>query len=335
MAVISAAELKKNINEKAFKPVYLLFGEEDYLVELYLKRLSEAVDDGGMSDFNRFIAEDAKTPVSEISDFIDTYPMMSEKKLLIMRNTGILKSANEEVKSFWTHQLEDIPEYMVIVFAEKEADKRSMIYKAINKAGAVTEFAHLSPADTVTWAERQALAAKRKISKEKAEYLVEVCGEGLENLKNEIDKLLDYCDEEIMRSDIDRLVSKSLNVRVFEMTDAVMAHDADKALKILSDMKTVKESAYNILFTLFSTFDKMLYAGLLLREGENAEGIARKLKVPPFIARKYMKKSFSEDFLIDCVCAAAQIDLAVKNGETDDWTALEQFVAGLFQKMEK
>ena len=44
-----------------------------------------------------------------------------------------------------------------------DKSQREAIYKAINKAGAVTEFAHLSPADTVTWAERQALAAKKKI----------------------------------------------------------------------------------------------------------------------------------------------------------------------------
>ena len=332
MAVITASELKKSIAGGNFKSVYLFCGEEKYLSELYLKRLSDTIPDGGMADFNRLVISDGKTPVSEISDYIETYPMMSDKKILILRDTGILKSANEEIKNFWTETLSDIPDYIIIIFSETEVDKRSVIYKAINKVGAVAEFKHLSAADAVTRIERQALSAKKKITKENAQYLVEICPEGLESLKNETDKLFSFCDEEITRSDIDRLVSKSLNIRVFEMTDAVMEHNADKALKILRDMKTVKESAYNILFTLFSTFDKMLYAELLLKEGENADGIARKLKVPPFIARKYMKKSFSESFLIDCVTEAAQIDLAIKNGETDDWTALEQFVAGLFRK---
>lgn len=332
MAAITAAELKKRIKDNKPERVYLLFGEENYLVDIYTKRIADTVPDGGFADFNKLIVEDAKTPVSEISDFTESYPMMSEKKLLVVKNTGILKSANEETKSFWTKLLEDIPEYLVIIFAEKEADKRGVIYKAINKAGVSAEFNRLSAVDAVTWTQRQILAAKKKIKKENAEYLVEICGEGLENLKNETDKLIDFCEEEITRSDIDRLVSKSLNVRVFEMTDAVMEHDADTALSILYDMKTVRESAYNILFTLFQTFDKMLYASLLLREGENAGTVAKKLKVPPFIARKYMKKSFGDDFLIECVCAAAEIDLAIKNGETDDWTALEKFVAGLFQK---
>lgn len=332
MAAITAAELKKSIAENNLKQIYLLCGEETYLVELYAKRLAGAIPDGGLPDFNRMTVEEAKTPVAEISDFVETYPIMSEKKLLMIRNTGILKTAGEEAKSFWCELLADVPEYLVIIFAEKEVDKRNAIYKAINKFGAAAEFKYLSLNDTVTRIERRALSARKKITKENAAYLAEMCGEGLERLERETDKLIDFCEEEITRSDIDRLVSKSLNVRIFEMTDALMARNADKAFSILSDMKTVRESAYNILFTVFQTFDKMLYASLLLKEGEGAGAVAQKLNVPPFIARKYMKKSFSDEFLIDAVSAAAEIDLAIKNGETDDWTALENYILGLFGK---
>lgn len=332
MAVITAAELKKSISANNLKRVYLFCGEETYLIELYLKRLTDAIPDGGLPDFNTMVVEDAKTSVAEISDFVETYPMMSDKKKLVVRNTGIMKTAAEEVKKFWCELLADIPEYLTVIFAEKDVDKRSSVYKAVNKTGDVAEFKYLSVTDTVTWIERQVLSAKKKITKDNAEYLAEMCGEGLERLKNETDKLSDFCEEEITRSDIDRLVSKSLNIRIFEMTDAIMLKNADKALSILYDMKTVKESAYNILFTIFQTFDKMLCASLLLKDGESADGIARRLNVPPFIARKYMKKSFGDDFLIDAVCAAAEIDLAVKNGETDDWTALERYVLGLFEK---
>jgi DNA polymerase-3 subunit delta len=326
------AELKKQIKDDDIKQVYLFWGDERYLAELYLQKILDAVPDGGLPEFNRFVVEDAKTPVADIMDYLETYPMMSDKKILIIRDSGIFKSAGEELKNFWTKQLADIPEYAVIIFLEREIDKRSVIYKAVEKAGFVLEFAYLSPVDAVTWVERQVLKAKKKIKKDNAAYLVDICDEGLGNLKNELDKLINFCDEEITRSDIERLVSKSLNIRVFEMTDAIMAHDADTALSILSDMKTVKESAFKILYILFGAFDKMLQAELMQRDGESSEIIARKLKVPPFIARKYMKKSFGEDFLTECVIKTAEIDLAIKEGRTDEWTALEQFVAELFLK---
>lgn len=322
--------LKKQLKNAELKPVYLFCGEERYLMEFYLGKIFEAVPDGGFPDFNRLIIEDAKTPLTEIADFIDTYPMMSEKKVLAIKDSGIFKSANDDIKKFWTEQLSDIPEHLEIVFVETEIDKRSVIYKAVKKYGEIIEFPLLSGADAVTWAERRFAAAKKKIRRENVSYIVEICDEGLSNLSNEIDKLVNFCDEEITRSDIDRLVSKSLNVKVFEMTDAIMEHNADKALSILADMKTVKESAFKILYILFSTFDKLLHAQLMSADGEGGEAIAKKLGVPPFIARKYMKKSFNTRFLESTVIKIAEIDLSIKEGKTDDWTALEQFVAGLF-----
>lgn len=324
-------ELKKQLKDNNLKPVYLFWGEERYLTDNYADKLSDIIPDGGVPEFNRLVIEDAKTPLADILDFLETYPMMSEKKMLIMRDVGLFKSPGEEAKSFWVKQLENMPDYAVVLFIENEIDKRSVLYKTVDKIGLTVEFSYLSATDLTTWVERQFLQVKKKIKKENAQYLVEICDEGMGNLRNEVDKLINFCGEEVTHSDIERLVSKSLNVRVFEMTDAIISRHADTALKILSDMRTVKESAFKILYILFSTFDKLLHAQLLLKEGESAEMIAKKLKVPPFIARKYMQKSFDEDFLVTCVMNVAEIDFAVKEGRIDEWTALEQFVAEPFK----
>ena len=328
--IITIPELKKQIKANDIKQVYIFFGAERYLAELYLEKLSELIPDGGLPEFNRLVIEDAKTPPGDILDYIETYPMMSDQKLLIMRDTGVFKSASEEMKKLWSELFSNLPDYAHIIFIESEVDKRSALYKAACNIGCVVEFAPLSAVDAVTWVERRFLKAKKKIKKENAAYLVDICGEDLFNLKNEADKLIDFCSEEITHSDIDRVVSKTLNVRVFEMTDAVMNHDADTALGILSDMKTVKESAFKILYILFGAFDKMLHAQLMLKDGETSDAIAKKLKIPPFIARKYMKKSFGEKFLAESVMKIAETDLAIKEGQCDEWTALESFVAGLF-----
>ncbi len=332
MATATITTLKKKIKDNEISPLYLFYGEESYLIDMYIEKIKGLIDDGGFPEFNRFVADDIKIPLSDISDFLDTYPMMSENKLLIIKDTNIFKSATEEIKQFWLDTIDNLPDYVTLIFAEKEVDKRSIIYKALDKKGEVVEFSHLSPVDLVNWAQRQFLSAKKSIRKEDAEYLVEICAEGLGNLKNEIDKLINYCQGDISCSDIERLVSKSLNVRVFEMTDAIIKKDADTALSILQDMKTVKESAFKILYTLFSCFDKLLLTQLMLQDGESMDVIAKKTKLPPFIAKKYMQKTYNIDFLSQCVYSIAEIDLAIKDGKTDEWTALWQFVTGLFEK---
>ena len=89
-----------------------------------------------------------------------------------------------------------------------------MLYKAVQKVGLALEFAYQSESDLVTWVNRQALNAKVKMSKDCAAYLVGVVDPGLDNLTNEFNKLLDYCDGEITKSDIDRVVSKSMGIKI-------------------------------------------------------------------------------------------------------------------------
>ena len=193
----------------------------------------------------------------------------------------------------------------------------------------------MSADDLTTWVGREVLNSNKKISKDTAAYFVSVCDEGISNLKNELDKLINYCDEVITKTDIDKIVSKAVGIKVFELTDCIMAKNADGALKILYDLKTVKESAFKLLYLLSSTFDKMLKCSLLLSGGENYSDIASKIGVAPFIAKKYANsaRSFGENFLIERIIEVAEIDYSIKCGEIDEWQALEKYVLDACEKL--
>lgn len=327
-------ELKRQIKEKTLKPLYLFYGDETYLKELYTSRIAEQIPDGGFPEFNHIKLEGSAVPFSDYDDAWESFPMMTDRKLILIKDSGIFKlrkskddlHSTDELKEFWTEKFKRISEDTVVIFDETNVDKRSALYKAASKAGAVIEFDYLSEADLVTWVVKQCLDSKKKISKDTAYYLITRCDPGLNNINNELQKLLTFCDEEIYKSDIDRVVSKSLQVITFELSDAIMAHDVQKAMTVLNDLKTVKENAFTIMYLLFSNFDKMLHVKLL---GNAATGeIAAKIGAAPFIARKYIESSrgFSEDALTRMVIRVPEIDLAIKEGKTDDWTALEQYV---------
>ena len=154
--------------------------------------------------------------------------------------------------------------------------------------------------------------------------------------KNEIDKLVSYCSDEILKSDIDRIVSKSLNVRVFEITDGIMAKDTRRVMTVLSELKDIKEAPMRILYTIFSAFDKMLYARLAEDDGMMYNDIISSLGVHPYAAKKYIAgaRAFGRSFLIDRVCAIAEADFSIKQGITGDWDALENYIAECIYKNE-
>lgn len=329
--------LKQQIKAGNTGNLYLFFGEEVFVKDMYLEKMKSFVPDGGFADFN-YIFLDAKDAVSDkVDDALDSFPMMSDKKLVVIKNSGIFKKSSEEVKDFWLKHLADVPDYVLLIFDEQEVDKRNALYKAVTKNGLAVEFSYMKDYEVSAWVVREAQKVGKKISKDAADYLVAMCDPGIANVKNELSKLLDYCDSEIYKSDIDKVVSKPLSLVVFDITDGLMQGNGDKVLSIIMQMKENKESAFNVLYLLFSAFDKMLYSKLLLDEGLSYDVVAQRLKLAPFIAKKYIDgaKNFSAEFLEDRICAASECDFNIKQGKIDEWTALMQYIFECLNKQKK
>lgn len=328
--------LKKQLKEGKVAPLYIFYGEEDFLRDIYVKRVIDCVPDGGFPEFNHIRLEGKDVPFSEYDDAWESFPMMTDKKLIHIKNSDIFSmkraekgevtASSEDKKEFWTEKLKRISDDTVVIFDEMNVDKRSALYKAAAKAGTAIEFSYLSEADMVTWVVKQCLNAKKKMSKENAYYLITLCDPGLNNVNNELNKLLDYCDEEIFRSDIERVVSKSMQVVVFELTDAIMAGNTARAMATLTDLKTVRENPFTLLYLMLSNFEKLLHTKLM--QGASQSEIASAVGVAPFIARKYIESAqgFSAEALRWMVRRVAEIDLEIKEGKVSDWSALEQYV---------
>lgn len=333
-------ELKKQLKNGVLAPIYIFFGEEEYLKDTYVKRVASLVGDGGFPEFNHIFLE-GERDFSEYDDALESVPMMAEKKLVHIKDSGIFKTrrahgdryGTEELKDFWTEKLSRNMTDTVIIFDERNADKRSALYKAASKAGLAVEFTYLSDADLVTWVIKQCLNAKKRISKENAYYLVSRCDPGLNNLNNELGKLLDFCGEEIYKSDIDRLVSKSTQTVVFELTDAIIRGDANTAVTVIRDSRAAdSRGAFALLYLMLSSFEKMLHVKAM--DGASAGEIASAIGASPYMARRYIDNAsrFSYDTLAWMTGRIAEIDLAIKEGETGDWQALEQFAAECVSK---
>ena len=299
-------KLKKQLKEGILAPLYVFYGEEDYLREMYVNRVKDCVPDGGFPDFNHIKIEGRDVAFSEYDDAWESFPMMTDKKLIHIKDSGIfqLKSgkdeaSTEEKKEFWTEKFKRISDDTVVIFDETAVDKRSALYKAAAKVGTVVEFTYLSEADLVTWVVKQFLNAKKKISKENAYYLITICDSGLASINNEIKKLIDFCDE------------------------------------TLADLKTVKENVFTLIYLMLSTFEKMLRVKLM--NGASQAEVASGIGVPLLVARKYINsaKGFSEDSLVWMLRRVAEIDLAIKEGRVEEWNALEQYVAECIYRSHK
>ncbi len=319
--------LKTELSQGKLRPVYLFYGEEEYIKRTYEKKIEELVPDNGFPEFNHLKLEGTDIPLSAYDDAWETFPMMADRKLIIIRDSKIFKKATEEVKQFWLEKLKRTSEDAVVVFNESEVDKRGVLYKALQKAGLAVEFKYQSESDLITWVNRQALKAKVKMSKDCAAYLVGIVDPGLSNLSNEFNKLLSYCDGEITKSDIDRVVSKAMSIKIFDLTDAIMARNADKAMKVVNELRTSSESAFGILYLLEGSAEKILKTKLC--GSKNKYEVASAIGAAPFVAEKYLISAggFETQQLIRMITRVPEIDFEIKSGLVEQWAALERYIA--------
>ena len=311
--------LKKQLKEKKTGNLYLFFGDEVFVKDSYICYMQNLVSDG----------RDADT--EKIDSAIDSFPMMSEKKIVTVKDSGIFKAKPDlpkEIVEYWVEKLKNLPDFVILLFDEYDVDKRSSAYKAAAKYGLPVEFRYLQPYELTAWIVREAQKNGKKISKSAAEHLLDLCDPGLNNIKNELYKLFNYCGDEIYESDVDKVVSKPLSVVIFDISDAISQGNKDAAVKTLMRLKESGASAFGILYLLSSNFDRFLRTKLLLSGGATYDMISGILKVKSSAIPRYAEQArrFSEDFLIGRICKTAEYDLKIKQGLIDEWTALIGYV---------
>ena len=85
------ADLKRELAKNTLRSVYLFYGEESYIKSTYEKKITELVPDAGFPEFNHFRFEGANTPLSDYDDAWDAFPMMTDKKLIVIHDSRIFK----------------------------------------------------------------------------------------------------------------------------------------------------------------------------------------------------------------------------------------------------
>lgn len=325
--------LKEQLNTGKLQKLYLFYGEEEYLKEYYIKKIMDMVPDGGLEEFNRIKIEGTAN-YNVYDDAFEGMPMMTDKRILFIRDSNIfiiqrkggLVPPNADEKAFWESKFSRLSDDTVVIFCEKNVDARSSLFKLASKEGFAVKCEFLPPAESVSWAVRQAKKFNKKLEPSVAQYLVDVIDPGLNSLANELDKLINFCGEVIYKSDIDRVVSKSMTVKIFDMVDAIIAKDTATVFSIVNNLRTQKESPFGIMYLIYSNMEKMLR--LKLANISNKNDAASLLGGSPWLAGKHLENArhFTLPQLTRLVIRVPEIDMEIKSGKIAEWDALEQYI---------
>lgn len=292
--------------------VYLLYGEERYLLETKLKKMKKEF--GELVQGINFIQIDEETVSGLISD-IETPAFGYPTKLIIAKSTGLFKKEKRgakgktskadtaETKSKMNSLADKIAEYIdehkeifdqdvTLVFVEEEADKNSL-YKVVEKIGEVINFELLKMPQLIDNIKKICNAYKVNLEYEVAKYFIECCGTNMQDLINEIRKLIEYVgtNGNIRKEDIDKLSIKQLESVIFDLTDNLGKKDITKSLEVLNNLLYAKEPIQKILITLYNHFKKLYIVKLAEKYHKD---LAEAMNLKPnqmFLTTKYKSQA--------------------------------------------
>jgi len=344
--------LWKSIKAKDIGCLYLFYGQEEYLKRNYTEQIEKTILTDDFKLLNKVVLEGKVSP-SAIMDNCGTAPVFSERKLVIVKNSGLFKGGKksedagkkgnenkkggESKKVRSTDELSDLlsnmPEHACLVFIESEIDKRIKYVDLINQNGLIVEFNFKKPDELSEWVVKRVRELGHEADPSVAAMVVEYGETGMDDLYNEIKKLCAYAGDRVRltTADVARVCTKSVKSKVFDLTDAIAAGQCAKALALLNDMEALKEPMPKVMYMIARQFRQLLQVKMLVRDGATQGEIASHFKVPPFIASKLVSqaKSFPAEKLEKAITTGLELDLAIKTGRLADKAAIELMITGL------
>ena len=318
---------------------YLLCGSEEYLINYNKKRLLETLsvrpDDMNFTGFSG-----SSLDLSALSDAIMTMPFFAERRVVLVEGSGLFKSASEP----FLHILESIPETTVLVFAEKNVDKRYAPYKYFKKNYIVNEYDMLTGPDLEKWAIGRKLGgAGLKITQDVWQTFLSITTadkkmNNMSNLNNELEKLISYCHgkDRVEMGDVYAITSGYSGDSIFALLDAIASGDKAAVMRSYHEMLLSDPEPEKIIHMILWEFRGLYSAGELYSEGMSNVEIAKRTGMYEWQVKKHGNaghfKSFPPKRARSAIERATGVLRDIRRGSMDSKIGAELLIMELTTK---
>ncbi len=325
-----AAELRR-LKEEGPKPLYLLWGPEDYLREQYLLQLKKICLPEGEDSFSYKRLDGPELDPDELQLAVDAMPFLTERSFVELRDVE-LNSLKEPEKIL--DVLSDIPDTCTVAFVQGpqyEPDGRLRLTKGLRGLAVELKFTQQSQSLLVNWISRRFADAGKSISMEAAERLIFVSGDLMNGLIPEIEKLAAYAKgSKITVEDVDAVAHHVPEAVIFEMTDYIAQKKHNSALAVLAELLADKDNEpIAMLAALGNQMRKLYAARLALEQGLGRDFVMESCSVRyPNIAIMLLNsaRGFTLPQLKRAVELCAETDYRIKSSGQKDRELLTEAV---------
>ncbi len=299
MAQFNEDALKKQIKSGEFSRIYFIYGDEGFLKQHYANLICEKTVSKDFEDFNLKKLEGKDTSLNEIYDCISSFPMMSDYSCTLVKDYNLTEFIGDrgKVDEEFLSVITDMPETSVLVFwmdtieVDDKSSKWSKVIKLIDEVGVCAKIdKRTRPA-----LEKLLISSASKkdcvLSKECAAYIINLVGEDMATLQNELSKVCAYVKSgEISKSDIDATVIISVEAKIFQLSKMITKGESDNAYENLQNLFKLREEPIVILAVLSKA-----YVDMYRVKAAKEAGVPYKQLADCFAGNIYKTKMFTLD----------------------------------------
>jgi len=182
--------LERHIERRAIKPLYLFFGDEEFLMHRALERLEAALTDQAGEPPSKVVREAQEVELAEFLAESRAATLWGPGQLLILRRVDQYPGA--QLKAILMYLEHPAPRAWVVLLAPglkaREVEKHA-VWGRLAQEEAALGFFRLREGELFQWLTREARDLGKNLTLAAAQRLVEMAGDNLAELSQELEKL--------------------------------------------------------------------------------------------------------------------------------------------------
>ena len=318
-------DLKKSLIENVFNCYILSCGkdkEDIYLKSSAILNIKNAVVKD-FEDLNLQVFTSENIDAINLKKAVETLPFMSEKKLVIIKDSEGLK--NKEVNAYLKNYLVSPLDTTVLIIDECESSSFSELEKIENVC--TVDCSRVERNILESFVIRSCKNKGFEIYTDAIECLIDFTDGYMSKLEIELEKLISFKFNEkvITKKDVQENVSKSDEYQIFALTNSLFNKDAETALFIVDDIIKNKKNVSSILSLIYTHIRRCFYVKIAK---ELPSEIGKMLDIKEFAVKKLKEQTVnvSAKKLKEMLILCKNTDYNVKSGNVDLVTAIYNLV---------
>ncbi len=242
-----------DVKARRFAPIYLLMGEESYFIDTLCDTLASTILTESEQSFNQITLYGRDCEAGVVVNYARQAPMMGGRSVVIVKEAQQIRSI-EKLAHYTTSPVKST--VLILCHKEKSLDKRSQLYKSIEKNGVVLESIRPRDYEIGGWLTQYLSRRGLKLSPKALAMLTDNLGTEISKIASEVSKLIIALPEGtqiINDEEIERYVGISREFNNYELCNAITTRDKFRALRI-ADHFAQNPKAYPLLVTVMVLF---------------------------------------------------------------------------------